>query len=73
MWHKASRVIAYCRKGNLIFDTMIEACEYFSSEKQKLRPSQLRRIIAKNGVWCYEEEDGTYSDIIFDELYEGEE
>lgn len=72
MFHEACRVIAYCKKGNLIFDSMIEACEYFSSDRQKLSPVQLRRIIEKNGVWCYEDEDGTYSDIIFDELYEGE-
>ncbi len=72
MWHDARRVIAYCKRGNLIFDSMIDACEYFSSDKQRLSPAQLRRIIEKNGVWCYKEEDGTYTDIIFDELYEGE-
>ena len=72
MWHKPSRVIAYCKKGNLIFDTMQECCEYFSSDKQKLYPTQLSRIIEKNGVWCHEEKDGTYTDIIFDELFEGD-
>lgn len=73
MWHKRARILAYVKNKSMIFDTMTEACDFFSNEKQKLHVSQLRRIIDKNGLWCYEETDGTYTDIIFDELFEGEE
>jgi hypothetical protein len=73
MWHKAIRILACYKNKNLIFDTITEASDFFSSDRQKLHVSQLRRIIDKNGLWCYQEEDGTYSDVIFDELYEGDE
>ena len=72
MWHRAHRVLAVYKNKRLIFDTMAECCDYFSSNRKKLHVSQLRRIIEKNGLWCFEEENGTYSDVIFDELFEGE-
>ena len=74
MWHRAHRVIAFYKNASLIFDTMAECCDYFSTDTCRLHVTQLRRIIDRNGVWCYQESDGTYSDVIFDELFEeGEE
>lgn len=70
MWHESRRVIAYLNNEKLIFDSINRACEYFQELGHQLLPTQLKRIIEKNGVWCYQDQNGNYVDVIFDELFE---
>lgn len=69
MWHDSRRIIAYINHESLIFDSLNRACEYFQELGQSLRPSQLQRIIDKNGVWCFKQ-DNRVVEVIFDELFE---
>ena len=68
-WHNPIKVLALVGKNSMIFDSINEACDYFSDDDHMIKPEQLRRIIQGTGIWQYHE-NGRLVEVTFDELFE---